>query len=182
MKCPDCQNDLQITKLKGIAIHECLKCKGKWFERNELILAKNTVDDGLRWLDFDPFGQDSDKLSVASDGKDCPQCNKKMQSLNYMQSKIIIDKCKSCQGVWLSHGELERTIRYLEKVVSAESVKVLAKDSFNEFIKIFKGDKGVVTEVKDFLAVLNILETRIAVEHPRLAQSWLNIESVSPFK
>src|SRR5471030_422726 len=103
MKCPDCQNDLQVAKLKGVVIHECLKCKGKWFERNELMSAKNTVDDGLRWLDFDPFGKDAEELSNASDGKECPQCAKKMQSLTYMQSKIIIDKCKFCQGVWLSH-------------------------------------------------------------------------------
>jgi Zn-finger nucleic acid-binding protein len=182
MKCPDCSSELKVCKLKGISIQECLKCKGKWFGRNELMLAKDKTDDGLRWLDFDPFGKDAEQLSVASDGKQCPACLEKMQSLTYSQSKIVIDKCQSCQGVWISHGELARIIRYLENAVNTESVRNLGKETFKEFIGIFRGQKGLISEVKDFLAVLNILETRIAVENPQWAQSWLNIESISPFK
>ncbi len=182
MKCPDCQNELKVAKLKGIEIYECLKCKGKWFDRSQLILAKNKVDDGLRWLDFDPFGKDAQKLSVVSVGKQCPKCLREMQSLTYHQSKIIIEKCQSCEGVWLNHGELGRIILYLERVINTETVKGLTKDTFKEFIKIFTGDKGFITEVKDFLAVLKILKIRIAAEHPRLEQTWENIESISPFK
>jgi Zn-finger nucleic acid-binding protein len=182
MKCPDCQSELKASKLKGINIYECLKCKGKWFERNELMLAKNKADDGLRWFDFDPFGKDAHELSVASDGKICPQCVKKMQSLTYSQSKVVINKCQSCEGVWLTHGELAKIIMYLEKAINSESVKNLAHDTFKEFIKIFTLHKGLISEVKDFLAVLKILEMRIAAEHPNLAQAWANIESVSPIK
>ena len=182
MKCPDCQSELKVEKLKGINIHECIQCKGKWFERNELILAKNKADDGLRWIDFDPFGKDAEKLSVISDGKQCPQCVKKMQFLTYSQSKVIIEKCQSCEGVWLAHGELAKIIRYLEKAVNSESVKNLTHHTFKEFIQIFTIQKGLISEVKDFLAVLNILRIRIAVEHPKLAQAWDNIESISPIK
>jgi Zn-finger nucleic acid-binding protein len=182
MKCPDCQNELQIANLKGINIHECLKCKGKWFERNELMAVKNKADDGLSWLDFDPFGIDAKKLSIVSIGNRCPQCLKEMQSLTYHQSKVVIDKCQSCEGVWLSHGELEKIIRYLEKVINTESVKDLTKDTFREFIKIFIGHKGLVTEVKDFLIVVKLLKVRIAVEHPHFAQTWDNIESYLPFR
>ena len=181
MKCPDCMNELKVAKLKGISIHECLKCKGKWFERNELMLAKNKADGSLSWLDFDPFGKDAEKLSFVSVGKQCPQCKKEMQSLTYNQSKVVIDKCQSCKGVWLNHGELEKIIRYLKKVVDSKSAKDLSKDTFKEFIKIFIGHKGLVLEVKDFLAVLKILEIRIAVEHPKLTQSWDNIKFVSPY-
>jgi hypothetical protein len=84
--------------------------------------------------------------------------------------------------VWLNHGELGRIILYLERVINTETVKGLTKDTFKEFIKIFTGDKGFITEVKDFLAVLKILKIRIAAEHPRLEQTWENIESISPFK
>ena len=41
---------------------------------------------------------------------------------------------------------------------------------------------GLVKDVKDFWALLNILKLKIAVEHPRLEQTWENIESISPFK
>jgi len=182
MKCPDCQSELKVATLKGVNIHECLKCKGKWFERNELVLAKNKADDGLRWLDFDPFGKDAEKLSTSADGKQCPQCSKKMQSLTYSQSNVVIDKCQSCEGIWLSHGELAKIILYLEKAVNSESVKGLAKDTYKEFIKIFTVHNGLISEVKDFLAVLNILEIRIATEHPQLTQTWQTIENISPTK
>lgn len=182
MNCPDCQSELKISELKGINIHECLKCKGKWFERNELIQAKNKADDGLRWIDFEPFGKDAAKLSISTDGKQCPQCIKKMQSLTYFQSKVIIDKCQSCEGVWLSHGELAKIILYLKKTINSETVKDLAHDTFKEFIKIFTLQKGLISEVKDFLAVLTILKIRIAVEHPKLAQAWDSIENISPMR
>lgn len=180
MNCPDCQNELQVVNLKGVNIHECLKCKGKWFERNELMMVKNKADGSLRWLDFDPFGKDAEELSIVSVGKQCPQCAKEMQSLTYTQSKVIIEKCQSCEGVWLSHGELAKIIRYLEKALDSESAKALSKDTFKEFIKIFTGNKGLISEVKDFLAVLKILEIRIGVEHPRLKQNWENIKRASP--
>jgi Zn-finger nucleic acid-binding protein len=41
--------------------------------------------------------------------------------------------------------------------------------------------KGLVSEVKGFLAEFKTLEIKIAVDHPHLAQSWKNIESISPF-
>ena len=93
MKCPDCQNELRAVTLKGIVLQECLKCKGKWFDRQELMSAAKHADNNLRWLDFDPFGKDAEKLSVASQGKNCPVCLKKMQSLTYLESKVVIDKC-----------------------------------------------------------------------------------------
>jgi len=182
MNCPDCQSELKIAKLKGINIHECLKCKGKWLERDQLILAKNKADEGLRWLDFDPFGKDAGKLSVSSVGRKCPQCVEPMQSLTYSQSKVVVEKCESCEGVWLSHGELAKIIRYLEKTVNSESVKDLAGATFKEFVKIFAVQKGLISEVKDFLAVLSILRIRIAVEHPKLSQVWDHIESISPIR
>ncbi len=182
MNCPDCKSQLKVAKLKGINIHECLVCKGKWFERNELILAKNKADDGLRWLEFDPFGKDAEKLSVITDGKRCPHCVEKMQTMTYSQSKIVIDKCQFCEGVWLSHGELAKIILYLQKTINSESAKELTEDTFKEFIKIFTVHKGLISEVKDFLAVLRILKIRIAVEHPKLAQIWDDIESYIPIR
>jgi hypothetical protein len=43
-------------------------------------------------------------------------------------------------------------------------------------------DHGLVKNVKDFWAFLNILKIRIAVDHPRLEQAWEEIENISPFK
>lgn len=182
MTCPDCQAELRESDCKGIAIHECPSCKGKWFQGDQLRLAKDRQDDLLRWLDFDPFGEDAEKLSVQAAGRTCPNCQQPMQSMTYRKSAIVIDKCQQCRGVWLSHGELGRIIRYLERVVTAESAADYAKQTFRQFIEIFRGKEGLVSEVKDFLAVLYLLELRIAADHPTLARASENIYKYTPFR
>ncbi|MFC1755129.1 zf-TFIIB domain-containing protein [Thermoproteota archaeon] len=182
MICPDCNGAIRIIDCKGTLVDECSKCKGKWFDRGVLRDAKDLQDDHLRWLDFDPFGEDAEQLSVPSEGKLCPKCLKKMSSLNYKNSGIIIDKCSFCQGVWLNYGEFRKIIEYLENLVTTQTVKGYTKDSFKQFIEIFKGPEGVVSEVKDFLAVFYLLQLRIATEHPELSKAAQKIYKYIPFK
>lgn len=182
MTCPNCQKELQPVDLKGIIIQECPDCRGKWLKRDQLRLAKDRQDDHLRWLDFDPFGKDVEKLSVSSAGKTCPECDRTMSSLAYRQSEIVIDKCPHCEGVWLDHGELARIIKYLEGILKSETAKEYLKDSFKQFIEIFKGKEGVISEAKDFLAVFYLLRLRTAVDHPKLAQASEYIYRGTPFK
>jgi len=171
MKCPDCMDELRSFDFKGVTIHECAECKGKWFDRDELRKAKDSADNELRWLDFDAFGEDAEKLSMASEGKFCPKCDEKMLSLKFMDSNVVIDKCSHCNGIWLDAGELAKIILYLERKINTETSGEYAKDTFRKFIEIFKGHKGFVSEVKDFLAIFYLLRLRIAVEHPKLAKA-----------
>jgi len=39
-------------------------------------------------------------------------------------------------------------------------------------------NQGVVRDIKDLLALLNILRIKIAVKHPRLEQAWEDIERI----
>ncbi|MCK4905224.1 zf-TFIIB domain-containing protein [bacterium] len=171
MKCPDCQGELKQIDCKGIMIDECIKCKGKWFDRDELQKAKDRADDDLRWLDFDPFGEDAKKLSTFSQGKICPKCFGIMLALKYMDSQVLIDKCSGCKGVWLESGELAKIILYLENKVNTKTEKEYVKDTFRQFIEIFTGQEGLISEVKDFLVVFYLLRLRIAVEHPNLVKA-----------
>jgi Zn-finger nucleic acid-binding protein len=182
MNCPDCKGELKHSNCKSIIVDECIKCRGKWFDRDELRRVKDSVDDDLKWIDFDPFGKDAEKLSVASKGKRCPKCSTTMQSLKYMDSKVSIDKCLGCEGVWLDPGEFAKIIRYLENKVCTETAQEYVKDTFKEFAEIFTGPEGLVSEVKDFLAVLYLLQMRIAVEHPDLAKASQKIYQSTPFK
>jgi Zn-finger nucleic acid-binding protein len=182
MNCPDCNAELKHSYCPSIIIDECVKCRGKWFDRDELLRVKDSVDDNLRWIDFDPFGKDAEKLSVASKGKKCPKCSTTMQSLEYMDSKVNIDKCPACKGVWLDPGEFAKIIKYLENKVCTETAQEYAKDTFKQFMEIFTGHEGVISEVKDFLAVLYLLQTKIAVEHPHLAAASQKIYQSTPFR
>lgn len=182
MKCPACQGKLEPIDCKGIEVDECVSCKGRWFDRDELRRAKDKEDDDIRWLDFDPFGEDAEKLSVPSEGRICPKCSKQMSSLKYSASGIIIDKCSSCGGIWLDHGEFERIVKYLEDLVLTKPAGQYTKDTFKQFVEILTGPEGVISEAKDFLAVLNLLQMRIAVENPKVAESAQKIYQYTPFK
>jgi uncharacterized protein len=182
MKCPDCNSLLKPLDCKGVVIQECIGCSGKWFERDELQKVEAKEDDTVRWIDFEPFGKDTEKLSVVSQETTCPKCSKKMQSLKYMKSNVVIDKCPTCKGVWLEAGELAKIVNYLKDLVDAEPVEALAKDTFKEFIKIFTGHKNIVSEIKEFFAVCYLLELRIAVDHPQLAEASQMIFKVTPFR
>ena len=182
MKCPDCQNELYEIACNGININECVECKGRWFDRGELRAAKNREDDDLRWLDFDPFGDDAEQLSVPSDGKKCPKCSKQMSSLTYKSSKLVIDKCLKCEGVWLDHGEFEKIIKYLEDLIVKTSAAEYTKETFKQFVEIFTGQEGLVSEAKDFFAVMKLLQIRLGVEHPGLEEACQNIYRYTPFR
>lgn len=182
MKCPDCRAGLKEVDYRGILIHECGKCKGRWFEPDELRKAKDKTDDDLRWLDFFPFDEAANDFTVSSQGKRCPRCAVEMTSLRYATSRVVIDKCTQCKGVWLDHGEFEKIVRYLEHIVDTESAAGYAKDAFRQFLQIATGSKGPVAETRDFLAVLKLLEFRIAVEHPGFVVALQRIYQASPFK
>ena len=182
MKCPDCKNELHEIDCKGINISECVECKGRWFDRAELRAVKDNEDEDLRWLDFDPFGDDAEQLSVRSDGKECPKCSKQMSSLTYRASKMLIDKCLECEGVWLAHGEFKRIISYLEGLIVKKSAAEYTKETFKQFVEIFTGHEGLVSEAKDFFAVLKLLQIRLGVEHPGLEEACHNIYRYTPFR
>lgn len=182
MTCPDCHAQLKETDYRGIVIHECPKCKGRWFEKDELRKAKDRTDDDLRWLDFYPFDEQGNTFAVSSEGKQCPRCSLKMASLTYEKSKVVIDKCGQCHGVWLDHGEFEKVIKHLEQIVLNESVSGYAKDAFKKFLGIATGPKGPVAETRDFLAILKLMELRMVAEHPSLVKASQTIYQCSPFK
>jgi len=105
-----------------------------------------------------------------------------MDAIAYDHSKVTIDRCPRCLGVWLDHNEFERIIKYLENALSGKSVREYAALTFREFVRIFTGHEGVASEVKDFLAVLKLLELRITVEHPGLIRAYQRIYAIAPFR
>ena len=121
MNCAECQTPLQSTDFKGIVIYECSKCQGRWFARDELKKAKDHTDEDLSWIDFDPFSDEADKYTVQSEHKECPKCLVPMASLTYEKSRVIIDRCMNCHGIWLHRDEFPKIIKYLGKLITNES-------------------------------------------------------------
>lgn len=181
MNCPDCLNQLTEVEFRQIKIQECVSCQGRWFDRKELSKAKDNTDDDLRWLDFDPFDKTADKFAVPPEGKVCPCCHSAMDSLTYVGSGVVIDRCKKCEGIWVHHGEFEKIIHYLEEVVATKSSPEYLRDTLKQFLEIAQGKEDFAEELKDFLVVLKLSEKRIGAEHPHIGEAIKKILEYLPF-
>lgn len=182
MKCPKDQHNLKSASLKGIQIDECPQCGGIWFDRDELRKAKDKTDDDLRWLDFELFDEDADKYNPQPSSKKCPKDQTNMASLEYMDSKVIIEKCDTCRGIWLDKKEFEKIIKYLETKVVSEPASEYRKLVLRELREILTGPEDPISEIRDFFAVLRLFEIRLIVEHPWTADFYLKFYKYWPLK
>lgn len=182
LKCPNCKNPLKQTTYKGVRVDECENCKGIWFDEGELRAAKDNTDNYLRWIDFVIFEDKPNKYTTAPSKKICPKCKEKLKSQTFMHSKVVIDACPQCKGIWLDNHEFENIIKYLENLISNETASEYAKDVLKELLEIGTGEKDKISEIKDFLAVLKLFDIRLAVEHSKIFEVLSNISVYSPIK
>lgn len=166
MNCPNCGKELKTTTYLGLKIEECNSCGGMWFDRDELRRAKDNQDADLQWLDFELFEDKKEKYVERPGKKFCPKDNAKLVSKNYAESKVSIDVCEMCQGVWLDKAEFKKIIKYLENIVTSKPANEYAKETLKEFEEIFTGPESRISEIKDFVAVVKFFQLRLAVENP----------------
>ena len=182
MQCPEDGTVLKEADSHGVKIHECPTCLGRWFDRGELRRAKDSADEDLRWLDFDPFAGDPAEPPAGLTGRQCPRDTIPMGVIPYEKSGVQIDKCFKCHGIWLSHGEFERIVQYLEERVDSETSGQLELEAVKQLGQVLTGQEGPISELRDLFSVLHLLRQRWAVEHPRI---WGVIDAISagsPFK
>lgn len=182
LKCPNCKKPLKQATFKGVRIEECENCKGLWFDKGELQAAKDNEDEYLRWLDIVIFEDKPNKYSDNTSKKYCPKCGINLQSKTFMHSKVVIEACPQCKGVWLDNHEFEKIIKYLENLIYKETASEYAKDVLKELLEVGTGHKSKIDEIKDFLAVLKLFEIRLAAEHPKTFEVLSNISIYSPIK
>lgn len=100
MLCPKCQAaKLLERKAKGkdFTIGYCLKCKGVWFDRDEL---EEVMPTAIKELEVPGS-------AVKNNKRLCPKCEKPLYEFDYPQTYVTIDICKKCRGLWLDAGEFK---------------------------------------------------------------------------
>ncbi len=110
MICPVCKMDMIDVEHDKIELDYCVKCKGVWFDSNELELL------------FERLNIDNSSLSVSEllnriddkiveDKRKCPICKKTMGKIVLGDSsQTVIDICLNGDGLWFDGGEVIQLI------------------------------------------------------------------------
>lgn len=181
MNCPRCKGELQTQLIGTAAVDECQRCKGLWFDADELRRAKDHVHPDLNWMDFELW-KHKDRFRVLTKALKCPECEIPMVTLDYDQTAITIDYCPECQGVWLDGGEFRKIIDALMHELDQKSAAEYLRTSLEEAREILTGPEGLISEWRDLLTVIGLLEYRLFVEHPRLLQTLTFMQRGIPLR
>jgi Zn-finger nucleic acid-binding protein len=174
MICPLCKKDLEKAIFYGVEVDYCPTCLGLWFEEDELRLAKDKKDENLRWLDIDLWKR-KNKFKIYLGERLCPACRLPLYEVYYGDSRIIVDFCSLCKGVWLDRGEFKRIIEYLRTKADFEILNNYANNLFQEAAEILIGSETLREEILDFLTVLKLLNYKFAVRYPTITNIISNL-------
>jgi Zn-finger nucleic acid-binding protein len=173
--CPNCsQQHLRKTTIASIEVDECPKCKGLWFEDQELRLAKDHTDRDLVWMDFEIW-KHPDRFQVEQRPLRCPGCGSQLVGIQYGSTGVTVNYCKACRGLWLDKGEFKRIVRALTDELSSKSAAEYVRASLQEAEEMFTGPESFLSEWSDLRAVLRLLQLRFFVEHPGLMGSIMGL-------
>lgn len=180
MDCPNCEIPLTRCKIGDVALDECPRCSGIWFDKKELEEVKDEIDPDIRWMDLRIWSQ-KPRFHVTDQPQDCPKCRTaKMQMITYQEPDVDVLYCPACEGTWLNAGGLEKIVDALRAEADRRSVPEYMKNSLKEASEILTRPQKLVSEWKDLKAVLRLSVYRIFVENPKLRSILLGIQKSLP--
>lgn len=107
-KCPSCAKSLVELSAGSVLIDKCSPgCGGIWFDSNEI----KSLDDGDEPLGDGILDASSILNGIEEDKlKNCPCCpDETLIRRDYdFISRVEIDQCLKCNGIWLDNGELTK--------------------------------------------------------------------------
>ncbi len=178
-KCPRCKEELSPADIGPVEVDQCPECKGVWFDKDELRRAKDATDADLHWMEFEIWKHE-DQYEHSTSDLSCPVCDKTMVTLQYGHTKVNVDYCPSCRGTWLEKGEFKKIVNALEDELAEKSFADYVKESVREAGEIFTGHESFISEWKDFVRVLRLMQMRLFVENPRLLQAAEDLQRFGP--
>lgn len=167
MLCPNKHNELEKVLFHNVEVDYCPECLGIWFDQNELRWVKDDKDKQLNWLDFDIW-RDKGRFKISPSGRRCPACRISFVEVHYDDSKVKIDFCKMCKGIWLDRGEFKQIMIYLKKKADYEILHRYTKNLAVQLWEVFSGPQKFREELFDFLMLLKLLNYKFVVQHPFL--------------
>ncbi len=167
MECVNCHTKLEKVLFHNVEVDYCPECLGIWFDENELRLAKDDKDKQLNWLDFDIW-RDTSRFDFERTQHFCPVCRIMLMEVGYDDSKVKVDFCKKCQGIWLDRGEFKQIINYLRRKSDYEILHRYTRNLIKEMWEVFSGPEKFRNELEDFFMLLKLFNYKFIVQHPFL--------------
>jgi len=118
INCPKCSSEelVETLTLGNIPLDVCPGCSGIWFDKGELeALLKQSQ--GWHEADFT-------LINPKAEGLVCPRCKNKMTRGGLVNPLLLVDKCQSCDGIWLDSHELDLVRKLLGLSGGPSEVKV----------------------------------------------------------
>jgi Zn-finger nucleic acid-binding protein len=163
-QCPKCKIFLSSEIFHNTEVDYCPQCLGLWFDEDELRQAKDEKDKSLKWLDIDLW-KDDKNFKIAYGIRICPSCRVPLYEVYYGDSKIVVDVCNLCQGVWLDRGEFKKITGWLKNKKDYEIYRNYAKNLFLEATEIFSGPEILKEEILDFLVIFKLLKYKLITKY-----------------
>lgn len=87
--------------LEEVDFDYCTSCKGIWFDKDELSAMAELATDVPKL--------DEARKGATPTSHPCPHCDRTLEEMRFVAAEDLrIDRCPSCQGIWLDKGELKR--------------------------------------------------------------------------
>ncbi len=118
LKCPACSGTMEPFEWRGIETDICGSCKGIWFDYGEM----KAIEEADDLPNIDPvfegeYEERCVKEAMADPDRHCPLHGLTLERYEwYFDSKIVMDSCPECHGIFLDAGELEGYVWHLEDV------------------------------------------------------------------
>ena len=121
MLCPVCKTDMIDLEHDKIELDYCVKCKGVWFDSNELELLFEKMNLKNCSLSISDLINKIDE-EIPENKHKCPLCKKTMGKIKIGDSsQTVIDICINGDGLWFDGGELIQLIKHASQDIQQES-------------------------------------------------------------
>jgi Zn-finger nucleic acid-binding protein len=181
MQCPVCDKSLHETTIGEVRVEECSECLGLWMDVEELRRAKDSVDGDLNWMDFELW-KHPERFQVSARPVVCPRCDVDMAAIDYDDTRVVVDYCPHCQGVWLEADEFRKIIEALTEELTTMSPSEYLRASLAEAAEIVAGPESPLSEWKDFTTVMRFFQYRVLAGHPGVVKALAEFQRQNPLR
>jgi Zn-finger nucleic acid-binding protein len=120
-KCPrDGEVLARFTYESNVVVDKCPRCSGIFLDKGELEaiqeIKERSYEEELKVIPDDVAAAYAIARQKQQGTANCPKCAREMFAKEYAYcSRILIDVCPTCAGVWLESGELKALEVFFER-------------------------------------------------------------------